>query len=256
MKDKKLSKKTIETVGIVTKVIKETPDTHTVRVTMSNLKEDDKPFTFKPGQFVMVKPVINGKKIPRAYSISSAPTKAESENYIDITVRQTEKPIVSKWLNERKVGEEVLFKGPYGNFYWDEQKPEYSEILLLGAGSGITPLKSIVEYVLDKNYSNRVTLLYSSRIKEDIIFYNELQEFERNHSNVKVQVFLTRESKDSDWSGKRGRISEHAVLEVLKEYDIEKTGSYICGTPSFVVGMSVLLRDADLQEERIFYEKW
>lgn len=251
-----MSKKTVETVGIVTKVIKETPDTHTVRVTMSNLKEDEKPFTFKPGQFVMVKPVIIGKKIPRAYSISSAPTKAESKNYIDLTVRQTEKPIVSKWLNERKVGDEVLFKGPYGNFYWDEHNPENSEILLLGAGSGITPLKSIAEYVMDKNYSNKVTLLYSSRFKEDIIFYDELLNFEKEYPNFGVQFFLTREPKENDWFGNRGRISDQAVLEVLKNYDIEKTGTYICGTPSFVVGMSVLLKDAGLNEQKIFYEKW
>lgn len=249
-------KNTIETVGITTKVINETPDTNTVRVTMSNLKDDSKPFTFKPGQFVMVKPEINGKRVPRAYSISSAPTKAEHENYIDITVRQTEKPLVSKWLNERKVGDEVLFKGPYGNFYWDEHKPENSEILLLGAGSGITPLKSIAEYVLDKNYANKVTLLYSSRIKEDIIFYDELQDFEKKHSNFKVQFFLTREPKESNWSGKRGRISDQAVLDILKSYNKEKTGAYICGTPSFVVGMSVLLKDAGLDEDRVFYEKW
>ena len=223
---------------------------------MSNLKDNEKPFKFEPGQFVMVKPVINGKKIPRAYSISSAPTRAESENYIDITVRQTEKPVVSKWLNERQVSDEVFFKGPYGNFYWDEHKPENSEILLLGAGSGITPLKSIAEYVLDKNYSNKVTLLYSSRIKEDIIFYDELGNFEKNYSNFKVQFFLTREPQESDWSGKRGRISEQTVLKVLKSYNKEKTGAFICGTPSFVVGMTVLLKDAGLDEDRIFYEKW
>ena len=57
-----MPKNTIETVGVVTKVIKETLDTHTVRVTMSNLKDNEKPFKFEPGQFVMVKPVINGKK--------------------------------------------------------------------------------------------------------------------------------------------------------------------------------------------------
>ena len=146
MQSQKTKKKsTIETVGIVTKVTKETPDTHTLRISMPNLNDEDKPFTFKAGQFVMVRPVINGKTIPRAYSVSSAPTRAESDNYFDLTVRQTETPTVSKWLNERKVNDEILFRGPYGQFYWEENHPESSQLLLLGGGSGITPLKSMME---------------------------------------------------------------------------------------------------------------
>ena len=160
---KKKKRSTIETTGIVTKVTKETPDTHTLRISMPNLKEEEKPFTFKAGQFVMVRPVINGKTIPRAYSISSAPTRSESDNYFDLTVRQTETPTVSKWLNDRTVEDEILFKGPYGQFYWEEDHPESSQLLLLGGGSGITPLKSMIEYISDKKLGNKAVLLYSSK---------------------------------------------------------------------------------------------
>ena len=74
-------KNIFEIEGIVSKIIQETADTHTIRITIPERNDDQGEFTFKPGQFVMVKPEINGKKIPRAYSISSSPTKVLSGNY-------------------------------------------------------------------------------------------------------------------------------------------------------------------------------
>ena len=243
-------KKSIETVGHVIKVITETHDTKTLRIKF------DVPFTFKPGQFVMVKSELNNKKISRAYSISSSPTKAENEHFIDLTVRQTEKPVVSKWLNEREINDEILFKGPYGKFFWQENAPECSELLLLGGGSGITPLKSIIDYIFDKSLENKVKLLYSCITQDDIILREDLQSKANKNSNIDVEFYLTRESKESNWKGKRRRINKKDIQETLDDFEIEKTGCYLCGNPSFVVSMSVLLNDAGIPEEKIFHEKW
>ena len=249
-------KATIESVGIVTKKTTETPDTHTLRISMPNLKEEDKPFKFLPGQFVMVRPQINGKTIPRAYSISSSPTKAEIDNYFDLTVRQTETPTVSKWLNDRSVNDEILFRGPYGQFYWLENHPESSQLLLLGGGSGITPLKSMIEYISDKNLGNKAVLLYSSKTQSDIILKEPLEEIEKKNENIKVEFSLTREPQDSNWKGRRGRINEQYIKDTLKEFDIGKTGCYLCGTPGFVESMTKLLEDAGIPEEKVWHERW
>ena len=244
------TKKSIETVGHVIKVITETHDTKTLRI------QFDIPFTFKPGQFVMVKSKINDKTISRAYSISSSPTKAENEHFIDLTVRQTEKPVVSKWLNERKVNDKILFKGPYGKFFWQEDDPECSELILLGGGSGITPLKSIIEYISELNMKNKAKLLYSCITQGDIIMYENLQATANKKPNIEVEFYLTREPKDSNWKGKRGRINKRDIQNTLNEFEIEKTACFLCGNPSFVVTMSVLLNDAGIKEEKIFHEKW
>lgn len=249
-------KATIETIGIVTKKTKETPDTHTLRISMPNLKEDQKPFIFKPGQFVMVRPIINGRTIPRAYSISSSPTKSESENYYDLTVRQTETPTVSKWLNDRNVGDEILFRGPYGQFFWEQGHPESSELLLLGGGSGVTPLKSMMEYIADKKLQNKAKLLYSSKTQADIILKDPLEELANQNSNISVEFSLTREPQNSNWSGRRGRIDEQYLAETLKKFDIPNTGCYLCGTPGFVENMSKLLVDAGISDEKIWHERW
>ena len=249
-------KATIESVGIVTKKTTETPDTHTLRISMPNLKEEDKPFTFLPGQFVMVRQKINGKTIPRAYSISSSPTKSESDNYFDLTVRQTETPTVSKWLNDRSVNDEILFRGPYGQFYWLENHPESSQLLLLGGGSGITPLKSMIEYISDKKLGNKSVLLYSSKTEKDIILREPLEELEKKNENIKVEFSLTREPQDSNWNGRRGRIDEQYIKKILKEFNIEKTGCYLCGTPGFVESMTKLLENAGIPEEKVWHERW
>ena len=145
---KKVKRKYTQTVGIVSEIIRETPDTKTLRIIMPNLNAEEKPFRFAPGQFVMVLPEINGKKIPRAYSVSSSPTRSDQEDgFIDLTVRETEDPTVSKWLNDRKVNDEVLFKGPYGHFVWSENDPEAEQVFMCGGGSGVTPLKCIFEYI-------------------------------------------------------------------------------------------------------------
>ena len=250
----KKKKSTLESVGIVTKVTKETPDTHTLRISMPNLAEGEKPFVYKAGQFVMVRPVINGKTIPRAYSISSSPTRSESDNFFDLTVRQTQTPTVSKWLNDRQVNDEILFRGPYGQFFWEEGHPEASQLLLLGGGSGVTPLKSMIEYISDKKLGNKAVLLYSSKTEKDIILRKPLEELEKDNDNIKVEFSLTREPDNKDF--RHGRIDLPYVQETLEEFDIDKTGCYMCGTPGFVENMTKLLEDAGIKEEKIWHERW
>ena len=255
IKVKKEKKKIIETVGIVSEVKRETPDTQTLRIKMPNLKPEVGYFQFRPGQFVMVRPEINGKVIPRAYSISSSPTRTMSnDGYFDLTVRQTETPTVSKWLNERRIGDEILFRGPYGNFFWDETDPESEQVFLAGGGSGVTPLKSILEYIHDKGYSNQVRLMYSVRTQADIISRTELNELVEKTKNAKLIVTLTREPQDSGWIGNRGRINLELLKNELKDYDFTRTKCYLCGTPQFVSTLVELLEQAGIAKDRILHE--
>ena len=254
---KKEKKKIVETVGIVSEMWRETPDTQTLRIKMPNLDPKDRPFQFKPGQFVMVRPIINGKVIPRAYSIASSPTRALGDDgFYDLTVRQTENPTVSKWLNDRKIGDEILFRGPYGSFFWDENDPDAEQVFLAGGGSGVTPLKGIFEYIHDKGYSNQVRLLYSVRTIGDIISNKDLIYLNEHTKNSKYIVTLTREPENSTWTGRRGRINLEMVKEELKDYDFNKTKCYLCGTPQFVNTLVEILQQAGISKDRILHEKW
>ncbi|MHA1984751.1 MAG: FAD-binding oxidoreductase [Candidatus Hodarchaeales archaeon] len=259
IKEKKPKRYVIDTTGIVSEMIQETGDTKTLRIKVPHLKEENKPFRFKPGQFVMVRPEINGKIVPRAYSISSSPTRSvDDDGYFDLTVRQTKKPTVSKWLNERKIGDEIPFRGPYGQFFWDEEDTDAEEIFMLGAGSGITPLKSILEYIHDKKMNNKITLIYSCRYENEIISRKELENLIENTSNAKLLLTLTREKEDSAWLGYRGRINKELIQQELNNsnFDLYKSKFYMCGTPSFVEFMTNILLELDIDRTHILHEKW
>lgn len=258
---KKSSNYLVDTVAIITHKIKETPDTHTLRLKTPNLNFDQIPFQFKPGQFVMVRPFIEeqNKVIPRAYSISSSPTRSVDENgYFDLTIRQTETPTVSKWLNDRKVGDEIPFRGPYGDFIWNKDDPRQEEVFMLAGGSGITPMKSILEFIHDKKLENKVELFYSCRQQEDIIFEDELPKLAANCNDAKLNITLTREPPDSEWTGFRGRFNLDDIKQSLwdRKFDINKTGFFLCGTPQFVTGMIDILIKIGVNPECIKKEKW
>ena len=260
-KKKKLSKYLVDTIGIVTDMVRETPDTQTLRIKTPYLKDDEIPFHFKPGQFVMVRPYVeeHDKVIPRAYSISSSPMRSMQENgYFDLTVRQTETPTVSKWLNDRKISDEIPFRGPYGNFVWNEKDHRCEQVFMLGGGSGITPMKCIMEYIHDKQLPNKVELLYSCRTHTDIIFEKELPLLAQNCDNARLQITLTREPPDSDWKGLRGRFDKESVQNALKDrnFDLAKTTFFLCGTPQFTTGMIDHLFEIGVDPTHIKKEKW
>ncbi|MFW9780240.1 MAG: FAD-binding oxidoreductase [Candidatus Heimdallarchaeota archaeon] len=258
---KKKPRYMVDTVGIVTKMIRETRDTQTLRIATPSLPEDQAPFRFNPGQFVMVRPYIeqHDKIIPRAYSISSSPTRAMKEGgYFDLTVRQTEEPTVSKWLNDRKVGDEIPFRGPYGNFVWEPGNPESEQLFLFGGGSGVTPLKCILEYIHDKELKNKVTLFYSCRTQKDIIFEEELPKLVQGSKDARLVITLTREDENSPWTGSRGRFGLEDIKNELNRanFDIDKSTFYLCGTPAFVAGMIKHICDIGVNKARIKKERW
>ena len=258
-KSKKSKRNIIETTGVVSDMIRQTSNTKTLRITTPFLDENQSPFQFKPGQFVMVRPEIKNKMIPRAYSISSSPTRSMKKNgYFDLTVRQTEKPLVSKWLNKRKNGDEIQFRGPYGNFFWDENDFHAEQLVLMGAGSGITPLKSILEYIHDKRYENKVELLYSCRYESEIISKKELEELIKYTLNAKLILTLTRENEESKWPGHRGRLNKKLIENELRSnnFNLEKTKFYLCGTSDFVNAMIDILFDIGIEKQCILHEKW
>src|SRR6201997_5249023 len=106
----------------------------------------------------------------RSYTISSSPIHG---NFVEITPKRMENGCVSVFLNERaNPGLIVEASGPYGRFYFDETL--HKSIVLIAAGSGITPMMSMVRYIDELKLSTPVTLLYCVRTHADIIFQNQL----------------------------------------------------------------------------------
>ncbi len=221
---------------------RETRDTRTLRLKLSD------PFDWRPGQFIMVKAEINGQTVSRAYSISSSPTR---KDYLEITVKQTENPTMSKYLNEIPVGYMLAVKGPYGKFIWDETVSD--KLFCLAAGSGITPFRAFMQYIIDKDLDTKFKLLYSSRYGDDVIFEKELRELSSQMKNAHYELSITRDKKGLDYV-REGRINKEYLQEQLKGF--EDAPVYICGSPSFIKGMIDNLLELGIPRDRIKREQW
>ena len=228
--------------AIIIRKTQETLDTVTLTLKLSE------PFTWLPGQFVMIKATINGKVVNRAYSISSPPLTTDT---LDITVRQTSKPTMSKYLQEVKEGDTLLLRGPYGKFIWKEGMSD--RIVLLGAGSGITPLKAIIEYVLAKQLPVKMKLLYSSAYWNEVIFKDKLIELSKNNDNFTLILTITREQAPEPWVMK-GRFNQERIQTEIKGY--EDALYYLCGAPAFVNDMITNLQALGIPKGNIKHEQW
>jgi ferredoxin-NADP reductase len=236
-------KKFIETQATIVAVIKETEDTSSLRLKL------DEPFSFKAGQFIMVKANVGDQVIPRAYSISSSPTVTD---YLQITVRQTPEPTVSRYLNERKEGDVLTVRGPHGQFLWEEGVSD--TVFQIGAGSGITPLKAILEYIHDRGLDTPTTLLYSVSRREDAILHRRLKSLTKGAKNARLYVTLTREDGGDGWQGGVGRLTPEVIARFLPGY--EQGRFMLCGAPEFVKNMREALEALGIDADQIKQERW
>ncbi|MHA2404704.1 MAG: ferredoxin--NADP reductase [Candidatus Kariarchaeaceae archaeon] len=228
-------------------IIEETPDVKTFRF------EKPKDWAFVPGQYVMVFfPDVFGRK-NRAYSIASSP----NSEYIDLTIKLYGLFTHHMWtLSE---GSSWTLRGPYGHFTLDQQRT--NDVLLLGAGVGVTPLMSMLRWATETKANRRFLLLYSNKKPKDIIFLDELQAMERMNPNVKIVYTLTRlhdKLKDS-WPGLTGRIDAPMIkneVAIWKNPDVEFPTSLSCGPVSMLNTVEEVLTELGWPKEEIKYEKF
>jgi ferredoxin-NADP reductase len=238
-----MSKKSKTQMAKIVERVGETKDTVTLRLVLPE------PFPWQPGQFIMVQAMIDGKSVRRAYSVSSSPTRSD---YMEITIRQTEEPTMSKYLNDIQVGDELSVRGPYGKFIWTEEVSD--KAFFIAAGSGITPFRAFLQYVEDKELDNPIKLLYSCAHADNIIFGEELDDMVKELESVYYQLSLTREPEDKLPEIRKGRINENDLREQVKGF--EDANYYICGAPGFVGAMMDLLTKVGIDPEQQHREQW
>ena len=232
----------------VAEVITETHDTKTIRFRF----EQGQSLDYLPGQFVMLKTAVEHsgqtKNVARAMSFASPSTRKE---HFDLTVKETPGGALSTHVvRKTKPGDEFEVKGPYGNFTFHDNSTDY--IVLLGAGSGITPLMCMIRHVADKKLPVKTTLLYSNKTPGDIVYHKELLDLQGRHHNFHFVFTITR-PEGYEWSGLTGRIDKNLLQEHLGN---EKALYYICGPPVFVEDIVKMLKELVVDSQRIKVEKY
>ena len=216
----------------------ETPDVKSVKLGFDSGK-----FGYNPGQYMIMELDMDNPENTRPLSIASSPT----EDFLMFSTKISQTMFKQKF-NSLKINDKIKLKGPMGVFVLKE---DAKEAVLLGGGIGITPFRDMIKYAGDKKLPMKLTLLYSNKTPDDIVYKDEWPLFETQNPNLRVVHTIT---DDAAWHGRKGRINEAMIKEFCS--DINNAMFYICGPPGMVEGLSSLLKTMNVPLQNIKIEKF
>lgn len=222
----------------------ELPDTKTLRLKWPEGYDID----FKTGQFITIF-FPDAPTYKRAYSLSSC---ALDRGFYEVTVKREGK-MGTRIVDWAKPGDTMNVIQPVGKFL-----PAYEpnkHLVCIAGGSGVTPFRGFVREATRRKLATHITILYSVRTTNDIIFNSEFRELAQQNHNFNFYVTCTRLHPDDPWTGRRGRINAEWVKEHI--HDLPNTIFYACGPNELVEATEKLvLEDLKVPKEQMKVEKW
>jgi ring-1,2-phenylacetyl-CoA epoxidase subunit PaaE len=233
----------------ISEVKQETPNAVSISFQIpENLKET---FSFKAGQYITVKHFVDGKEIRRAYSICSTP---RSET-LKVGVKKVIGGSFSVYANtELKTGDKLDVMAPGGKFVLLPQPEKTRKYAAFAAGSGITPVLSIVQTALEEEPKSTFLLVYGNRSPQETMFYNELEVLKDKYPNrFSIEYIFSREKGDNALFG---RIDQSTVNFILKNKFKETAFDeyYLCGPETMIDIVSAVLKANHVNTKQIHYE--
>lgn len=221
-------KQQIFTLNIIQKY-KESPDSYcyTLRIT-DELKSE---FLYIPGQYIIIHlKDKNGVKQSRHYSITNS---INSQN-ITFCVKLVPGGIVSNLLHfEYNIGDTLQVSPPKGKFILNNSiLNNYQNLVFVTGGSGITPIKSMINHALINKFDGRIFLIYANRVANSIIFFKHFQ----NVKQTNCQFIFTIDEPSENWTGEVGQLSIAKIDEIFLKYNIPYDDSIFYTTgPSIII---------------------
>ncbi len=207
---------------------------------------------FRAGQHVDVRLTApDGYQAERSYSIGSAP---EADD-VELIVERLEEGEVSPFFHEIVApGDTVEMRGPIGgHFTW--QKKDGGPLLLVGGGSGMVPLLSMLRHRALVAPDVPVAFIYSARTREEVIYNEELMRSAESEMNIMLAITLTRE-ENVEMPFRMGRIGAELVSEIIDGFDGLPRHSFVCGSTAFVDSATRLLLDMGVAFPTIKTERY
>lgn len=213
------------------------------------LKLDSPDFDFLPGQWIDLFIETSTGVHVGGYSMTSSPTQ---RGCLQLAVQAVAHHPVTRYLHEQaRVGEQVRLSAAQGDFYYQASQTGHDRLVLMGAGIGVTPLLSIVRYLVATSTDTPALLIYSARSAQELLFRRELEQLEKTTGSIRCVMTLTQ--GDPEWTGRQGRIDD-VMLDAL---GLNAQAVYFyCGARAFVEGMSALLHARGVPSAQCHYERW
>lgn len=241
----------------------ETAEAKSIRLELPEEYRED--FQYKPGQYLTIKLQLNGKEVRRSYSLCSSPAFKEA---LKITVKKVKDGLVSNYINDHlKAGDFLEAMPPSGRFFVETNAAHYKTYYLFAAGSGITPVFSIVRSLLALEKNSFVHLLYGNRDQEHVIFKEELETLKKQYPEKFVLEYIFSRTK-SNWSDlwklstkdafQKGRIDSQKIKWFIDKYPpyAQNAVYYICGPGNMIESTKSALQEIDVPKARIFFESF
>ena len=223
-----------------------TPVTHRTRLLQIDLRAV--PFEFRPGQAVLVG--NQGQSLRRPYSIACSPERAAETRRLELLVALEPGGEVGPHLSLTP-GALVDVEGPMGTFTLSGED-RHPWLLFAAGGTGIAPLRSMIDHVLRRDPARHVSVLYSARRADDFAFIEELRSHERA-GRLELHQTVTRDD-DTSWAGSRGRIGRSHFEAVL--HAPAETLCFVCGPREMVAESVVTLETLGVPAHAIRTEGW
>ncbi len=234
----------------ITEVRRETPDC--VSIAFDVTPDLKKTFQYKQGQYITLRTHINGEEVRRSYSICSSPL----DNELRVAVKKTEQGLFSNYANDKlKKGDTIDVMPPLGKFFVELDASQSRQYIGFAAGSGITPLLSIIKTTLRTEPKSSFTLVYGNRNRHSIIFKEELEGLKNLYMDrFRVIYILSREKTDA--AIHFGRIDGDkcgALCE--KNLDIHSTDAFfLCGPEDMIFSVKDQLQKLGVEPKKIHFE--
>lgn len=234
-------------------LVEKKPLTHDVWELTIELRKPES-LAFRAGQFMNIKIEDGNPKIMfRSYSIMSPPRSASR---LTTCIKRVPEGRGSTWLTTIPEGTPLTFMAPLGIFTFKEQTknaetPEIRKTIFIATGTGITPLRCMIEDELEKGNRTPLHLVWGFRYQSDIFYEKELADLAQKHPNFTYAITLSK--PDESWNGASGRVTDWLEKNLT---DAAHTQTYICGVGNMVFDTASLCKKKGMPKENIHFERY
>ncbi|HBG19684.1 MAG TPA: NADH:ubiquinone reductase (Na(+)-transporting) subunit F, partial [Desulfobulbaceae bacterium] len=194
--------------------------------------------------------------VSRAYSMANYPGE---KGIIKLNVRIATPPPgqenvppgqVSSWIFNLQPGDEIVIAGPFGEFFMDESE---SEVVLIGGGAGMAPLRShVFDLFKARKTKRKVSFWYGGRSLKEVFYDEEFRELERLHDNFSFHLALSSPQSEDNWTGLTGFIHQVLYDQYLKDHPApEDINYYLCGPPMMNKAVFAMLDGLGVEKANI-----
>jgi ferredoxin-NADP reductase len=228
-------------------VIPSTPTTRIIRLDLAGT-----PFVFEAGQAALVGPAGVDGRVP--YSIASAPLEAAATGHIDFLIKVEPSGLWGQQFDAPVPGMQLGLQGPFGAFVFPPY-PEERHFLFIAGGTGIAPIRAMLQEARLRGQEGQMRLLYSAKTADDFAYLPELGELAARHG-LDLRLHVTRQAPAPDGRTTTAATGRITAAQLAPLIDDRQTLCFVCGPESMVADVPRMLVELGADRTKVRIEEW